>query len=101
MIATLIVFAFDAADDVEIPPIRDTRSATAATSSAAACHLRNLAFPIWGPPFRCRSIHSQRLDRSPQPPALPSDTPFSHPPPRAGTASGEPRRRMPQPAAAA
>jgi hypothetical protein len=46
MIATLIVFAFDAADDVEIPPIRDTTSATAATSSAAACHLRNLAFLI-------------------------------------------------------
>jgi hypothetical protein len=46
MIATLIVFAFDAADDVEIPPIGDTTSATAATSSAAACHLRNLAFLI-------------------------------------------------------
>src|SRR5438874_3017466 len=58
MIATRTVFAWDAADDVEMPPISATPTAIPTAASAAACQLRNPDLLIWCPPFRCRLLHS-------------------------------------------
>jgi hypothetical protein len=97
MIATRIVFAFDAADDVETPPMTATTTAAPATTSAAPCHLRNLDLLILpSVPYRSvidagQSLSSNCLaDLNLR--LLRKTPPFPYPPLLAG-ASAAPSRR--------